>query len=252
MWELYDEMISGIPENFIVKDFVIGACYSYVETNYGIGIAKTIPGIRFPFLKKPRFGMPLKELAASIKSFHYVESSLALAAINAFYNTEEGLKTLASNSIKTAKTNLTKNFFSDRLLPKIRREGIALYGHFPFYEEQIPINFEYLVLEEYPEDGDYPVSALEYLFPSQKNIWLQGSSLTKKILPRILEICPDSNVLFLDIDIPITPILLKQNPGQIISLKITDKEQCAYHIKAGADISNFYEVGEIVCLKTII
>lgn len=251
MWELYDELISKIPVDITVKEFIIGAEYSLVITSLGGGIAKTVPGRRVPFLKKPVVGMPLKVLASSIKSFNYIESSLALAAINSYYNSEEILKFTSVDKMLFSRTLLPKHFFTEELLPLIRRESAALFGHFTYYEEQLPLNLEYLVLDETPEDGDFPLSATEYVLPSQKNVWIPGSALTKKQMPRLLEICSNPNLLLFDLDIPLSEELLKHNHGSIISLKITDLEQCIYHVKAGSALSHFLETGEMICLKTI-
>ncbi|MDI6866267.1 DUF4213 domain-containing proteins [Methanoculleus sp.] len=38
MWELYDALIEGIPDDIIVDGIVVGGEMTYVEANGGIGL----------------------------------------------------------------------------------------------------------------------------------------------------------------------------------------------------------------------
>ena len=39
MWEIYDDLINGIPENLIVDDVITGSGTSYVRSGKGSGMA---------------------------------------------------------------------------------------------------------------------------------------------------------------------------------------------------------------------
>jgi len=38
MWEIYDELINGIPEECIVEDMACCSEFAYVKSNLGVGI----------------------------------------------------------------------------------------------------------------------------------------------------------------------------------------------------------------------
>ena len=252
MWHLYNYLIQHIPEDIYVKDFMLGVEYTYIEIESSVGIAKTLPGSRFPFTIDPFIGMSLKKLAASIKSFNYIESSLALAALNSYYNSNQGLLSFKNISNSISLTTVSNDYFKETILPRMHQGDFSLVGHYPYFEEQIPSIFEYTVFDENPVEGDYPITACEYILPTKKNIWLNGSSLIKKRLPRLLDICPDSYITLFDLDITLHPILLEKNQGELVSLLVNDKEQCKYLIKSGATTEKIFRTGELTCLKTII
>lgn len=43
-WDLYNQMIAGIPEGVFVRDYCLGLNWSYVEADCGMGVAFTVRG----------------------------------------------------------------------------------------------------------------------------------------------------------------------------------------------------------------
>ena len=41
-WDLYNQMIAGIPEGVLVRDYCLGLNWSYVEADCGMGVASTV------------------------------------------------------------------------------------------------------------------------------------------------------------------------------------------------------------------
>lgn len=41
-WDLYNQMIAGIPEGVFVRDYCLGLNWSYVEADCGMGVASTV------------------------------------------------------------------------------------------------------------------------------------------------------------------------------------------------------------------
>ncbi|MGM9532009.1 enolase N-terminal-like fold-containing protein, partial [Intestinibacter sp.] len=89
MWELYDNLIENIQEDIKINDLVIGTEFAMVISDSGAGISRVLNDKRFPFENEIKPNMKLKDLAKSIKSWNFVEASLGLAAINAFYNKKQ-------------------------------------------------------------------------------------------------------------------------------------------------------------------
>lgn len=94
MWEIYDDLINEIPENFIVDELICGNGMSYVRSGKGSGIAgfHLINETRMPIFTKNFIGAPLKEIAACVKSWNMAEASIGVAAMNAYYNNAEVAK----------------------------------------------------------------------------------------------------------------------------------------------------------------
>ena len=87
MWELYDALIEGIPDDIIVDGIVVGGEMTYVEANGGIGLTSYRDYVqRAPMITENRIGKPLKEVAGCVKSWNFREASIGHAAINAWYN----------------------------------------------------------------------------------------------------------------------------------------------------------------------
>jgi uncharacterized protein (DUF4213/DUF364 family) len=90
MWEMYEELISGIPEGLHIKRSVAGSFWTVVESELGVGVAGTAKTMtRPPLQRAPLAGMSLKEAAELAKSWNFVEASLGVAVINSYYNTPE-------------------------------------------------------------------------------------------------------------------------------------------------------------------
>ena len=100
MWELYDNLIKNIQEDIKIEDLVIGTEFAMVISDCGAGISRVLNDKRFPFENKIKPNMKLKDLAKSIKSWNFVEASLGLAAINAFYNSKQPRENLLLEKIK--------------------------------------------------------------------------------------------------------------------------------------------------------
>ena len=43
-WDLYNQMIAGIPEGVFLRDYCLGLNWSYVEADCGMGVAFTVRG----------------------------------------------------------------------------------------------------------------------------------------------------------------------------------------------------------------
>lgn len=94
MWEIYDDLISGIPENLIVDELLSGSGRSYVRSGNGSGIAsfRLQNETRTPLFSKNLIGKSLREVATCVKSWNFAEASIGAAAINAYYNNPQVAK----------------------------------------------------------------------------------------------------------------------------------------------------------------
>ena len=67
-WRLYDALIDGIPDDVAVTRLCLGAAWTYVESESGMGVAMTCTGGGAPTTESPLVGRPLREVAGLAKS----------------------------------------------------------------------------------------------------------------------------------------------------------------------------------------
>ena len=84
-WELYDELIAGIPDGPRVRRAEVMSAWVCVTSQYG---GRSRPPLHDGALT----GMPLRDAAGLIRSWNLVEAALGAAAINSWYNRADGLR----------------------------------------------------------------------------------------------------------------------------------------------------------------
>lgn len=82
-WDLYNQMIAGIPEDALVRDYCLGLNWSYVEADCGMGVAFTARGGGKRAYKMDLRGMELRQVAELSKSWCFQEATLGIASLKA-------------------------------------------------------------------------------------------------------------------------------------------------------------------------
>ena len=86
-WNLYDEIIAGLPQDICIDGYVVSCPWTYVRAGDLVGVCMTIPAYSRPRLRKESFlGCSLREAGEYVRSWQGQEASIATAAINAYYN----------------------------------------------------------------------------------------------------------------------------------------------------------------------
>lgn len=245
MWNIYKKLIDGIPLSFEVEDFIVGVEFTMVKTKSSIGIARTINDRRFPMTQEPIIGMKLKKLAESAMSWNMIESSLGVAAMSAYYHSEEYLA-----GIKVERADVEETF--NTYIELIEDKKTALVGHYKDFEDILPVSNDVLVLSSTPIHEEYPITAADFILPQQEAVILRGSTLTDKTLERYLEICKDTTVIMADYDVLPVPFLVEKQNAYIASFHINDVEKSIYLIKSGQAADKMWETGEMICIKNFI
>ena len=234
-FELYDTLIAGIPPALSVRRFGCGAIWSYVESSEGgVGLAMTINATSFPPRRWDYDGMPLRELAELSKSWNFVEAALGVAAINAYYNALPRVRALGAR-FPTPGTDEQDAFFS--MAGEIAGKRIATIGSFPKLSRAFSGAFDLSVIEKDPAPGEYPDSAAEFLLPQQDLIFITGSSLVNKTLPRLLELSRGAQVILLGPTVPLTPLFFDRGVDCLAGYVATDAERCRKIAACGNAIS---------------
>jgi len=182
-WKLYKDLVAGVPEGIAVKDVCVGNHWVYVEAESGCGMALTVGGGRGAYrLGANALHMELRDLAAQSISWNFLEASVGVAALNAWYSTPENA-TAAGMVIE--ERGINDGFELYRSLCAGKR--VCVVGHFPLIE-RLADECELTVLERDPHGDDYPDPACEFVIPSQDYTFITGITLTNKTLKRLLQL----------------------------------------------------------------
>ena len=205
-WALYDQLIAGIPADLLVEDYVVGCSWTAVRTKLGCGGALTVrQRAGQPDETRPIVGAPLREVAQLVKSWHFIEASIGMAALNAWYNAPTRVKSLG---IFPEDGDRKKDDAFSIFGPAVQGKKVAVIGHFPHLETQLKPICDLSILEREPQKGDYPDSACEYILGEQDFVFITGMTLTNKTLPRLLQLTrPEAKVCLVGPSVPLSDVL---------------------------------------------
>lgn len=180
-WQLYKDLIGGMPNDIGVKRLVVGAQWAYVEAESGIGVSMLVRGgAGGPRLSHAASEMSLRDLAALSVSWSFVEATVGVAALNAWYAAEPQARA-AGMVVDEGKTAFA--VYRDLMAGK----RVTVVGHFPMIERFSDI-CDLTILERDPQPGDIPDPACEYIIGEQDYLFTTGITLQNKTLPRLLEL----------------------------------------------------------------
>ena len=250
MWELYDELIAGIPENAAVDDMICGISGTYVRSGSGIGIAGTTDETwRGAILPKKALGMPLRELAGCIKSWSFEEAGVGLAAINAWYNDVSRLRALGLNipDAEHLEDRSADPFIT--LQRDMKGKNVTVIGHFPYIDQLLAPVCNLSVIEKfYPREGDYPEQAADYLLPDSDYVVISAYTIVEKTLPRFLKACGNAHVTLIGSSSPVTPILRRYGVNDIAGF-VVKNSNAARNFSLGFG-GNIHSTGQKINYRT--
>ncbi|MBR2836673.1 MAG: hypothetical protein IKE43_13315 [Coriobacteriales bacterium] len=232
-WDLYDRMIAGIPRGIAVLDYCLGLHWAYVEAESGIGISHTLRGGGSPTLSGDPRDLDLRSLAELSKSWDFIEATLGIAALNAWYSQLSRLEGLgALIDWENQKGSLEGDPFK-ALREDYSGKNVTVIGHFP-HVEQMAEYCNLTVLERNcTSPVDVPDPAAEYIIPEQDYLFMTGTTLQNKTAPRLLELGKNTiTVMVGPSTVPCEPIA---NAGvQVLSGSVVvDAEEAKLAVRGG-------------------
>ena len=242
MWELYNRLIDNIPADITVDNITVGLTWSSVSAEQYCGTAMTVNEQKECFMGDnlgTRRGQPLRYLASLSKSWDFTEASIGVAAINAYYNNRETWKISAAGGETPWKIVGSESAF-DGYAQAVKGKKVAVVGHFRQLEKHLTEAKKVSVLERRPSGEDYPDSACEYLLPEQDFVFITGSALVNKTLPRLLELSRGAQVILVGPSTPMTPILFEYGVNEMSGFLVGSKEALVDAISIGGRKSFFH------------
>lgn len=192
-WHLYEDLIAGVPEDILVRRACLGANWTYVEAECGMGVAMTCTGGGKRQMRAALTGMRLRDVCALSKSWNFAEATLGVAALNAWYSRRELLDPLGAIYDDEGEQPDGHERAADAFAQYAARmpgKNVCVVGHFPHVERiALERGGNLTVLERNcTSDLDTPDPACEYLIPEQDFLFMTGVTLTNKTMTRLLEL----------------------------------------------------------------
>lgn len=204
-WALYDDLVDGVPGRPGVRAAEMLGSWALVESDDGcVGAASHYGGRSRPRVHRGRLeGMRLRDAAALVRSWNLVEASLGAAALNAWYNRFEHLAGAGRDLTPPGGGGSAFAVFRER----VRGRRVGVVGHFPGLDRALGDVCRLIVLERAPQEGDFPDTAAEYLLPDQDVVFITGSALANKTLPRLLQLSRRAWTVLVGPSTPLAPVL---------------------------------------------
>lgn len=246
VWKIYDELIDRIPEDLSVIDCLVGLHWTLVRSERGLGAAMTIKGGKSEVMLGDIVGMPLKRLAAYVKSWDMVQASLGQAAINSVFNTPVNYRAITGMPVEKSEAQEANGF--KQFWPEIAGKKVAVIGHFPNIESLVP-TCQLSIIERDPQDGDYPDPASEFLLPVQDYVFITGTAFINKTMPRLIKLSQNARIILVGPSVPLSPVLFDYGVAAIAGMVILDENQSWRVVQQGGKMKAFKRGGQMVCIR---
>jgi len=132
---------------------------------------------------------------------------------------------------------------------QVKGKKVTVLGHFPLLERLFEPICDLSIIEWEPEDGDYPITAYEYLLPESDYVYLTCRCVMDKTLPRVLELSKNAErITMVGPGTPLAPVLFDYGIKELSGFMIKDHAR-ASRVISGAEKVVIYTTGQKVCFR---
>lgn len=192
-----------------------------------------------PVIPEGISGLSLREAAGAAKSWNFKEAGLGMAAVNAWYNTEENIRRLGA--IEPFENYCTRGI-------DFKGKKVAAVGNLKSIYRFAPDAEEIFILERMNDRGTYPDSACDFILPQCDVVLITGSALVNKTLPHLLELCRDAYTILTGPSVPLCPALFDFGVDRLAGMALSDPEPLFSEISSGQS-GNPYKYGKTFMLS---
>lgn len=234
-WSLYKDLISGVPGGIGVVDVTIGLHCILVEAESGFGMSMVARGGAGSYrLDGVGPAMDLRSLACLSTSWNFLEASVGVAALNAWYSTPEHAESVGMQ-VDEKGTNDGFDLYKGICTGKC----VAVVGHFPMVE-RLGEYCDLTVLERNPYGDDVPDPACEFVIPHSDVTFMTGLTLTNKTMPRLLELSRAGSTILVGPSVIPAPVLYEYGVDCMGGSVIRDPERARHAITSGLERGVFH------------
>lgn len=244
-WKIYDDLIDSVPGELTVLDCLVGLHWTLVRSEHGLGCAMTLKGGPGGG-PADMTGRPLKDMAAGIKSWNMTVASIGQAALNSALNTPAQVERLTGQPFNYQAHPEQANGF-DRFIPELQGKKVAVIGHFPNIDK-LRTYCQLSILERTPQDDDLPDPACEYILPEQDLVFITGTALINKTMPRLFELSSGARIILIGPSVPVSPLLFAYGADTLSSTVLLDEEMVWKAVKQGGKMHIFRVGGQMVSI----
>ena len=232
---IYRELVAPIEPGHPVTACTAGLVWTLVEAGGHSGLALTLHDGVFESQLPGRInGAETRWLAERITSWNMFEASLALAAINSWFNRRDRVEQLLGQPLVGERG--TRLF--ERLSARFEGASVAVVGRFP-HLEPLSARCDLTILERHPSGGDLPDQACEYLLGRQDCVCITGSAVTNKTLPRLLELSRDAYVVLVGPSVPLSTVWFDYGVDLLAGTVVLDPQTALAAVQQGGRRSLF-------------
>lgn len=243
-WELYDQLIEGVPADVQVKDYCLGLNWSYVDAESGTGVSYTCRGGAAKQGDKRDFrGCALKEMASLAKSWRFEDATLGIAALNAWYGQKsliDAMGAVYDEPIELPDGSIHKMDAFEMMRPEIESKDdarVVVVGHFP-HVDRIAEYAQLTVLERNCRtELDVPDPACEFVLPEADYAFITGVTLENKTAPRLLELARNAYVTMVGPSVVMARLLVDAGVDMMAGSFVLDPERARHSVKSGGAMS---------------
>ena len=213
--EYYEILQRGLPEDLTVREVIRGISWTAAVLSDGrTGVAMHTTGETVPRMFPTLVGLPLAAAGQALISWNMEEASEALAAVNAFYNTEN------CGCVREHARTLDGVELRGRTVGMIGK----MLGHSNMTAESfLEVNKLYIMDRE-EKPGALPDSACEFYLPLCDLVIITGSAAINKTMPRLLELSRRAQVILVGPSVSCCPALLSLGIDRLNGRVITQPE----------------------------
>ena len=199
--DIYDLLVERVQGSQPLRRLLLGLNWSVAEV--------CAAGICFSPVDPPRTlafpgtlaGRPVSELAPWVRSFDPCEAAVACAVINAVVNDDNDCIARSEPIANGAPTHLR---VFDHFASRLEGAEVVVVGRYPGLET-LWRGRNYTCIERRQTSGTLPDVAGEYLLPRADWVFITGSAIANKTLPRLLELSRGASVVLLGPSVPWMP-----------------------------------------------
>lgn len=221
-WEMYDRLLAGMPAGPPVRRYLVGQAWTVVDSG-GMGLSMTFP--RPPedalALRDSRVGATARQLAEGLRSWDLSVAALGMAAVNSCYNRQDRLEEMTGRRL----TGTHCHPVFETMAEEVAGRKVAVIGHFPDLDG-FGAGCDLTILERSPQPGDLPDPACEYVLPEQDYVFITGTTIINKTLPRLLQLCAGARVVLVGPSVPFTPLWFGWGVDVLAGSVVLDPDAC--------------------------
>jgi uncharacterized protein (DUF4213/DUF364 family) len=223
--KIIESLLASLLEDAPIRSVLVGAHWTVVCSRY-CGLAATLQGDHPHGHRQVREGGSLhtksaRELAEYVYSTDLLEASIGMAAINSLLEVDESLAVEINAS--------------EVLASRGRGKNVALIGHFPFIPQLRQTVGQLWVIEQRPDENEYPAEAADQFLTQADVVAITSSTLINHTLDGLLTLIqPGTTVMLLGPSTPLSPVLFDYGASIISGTRVVDETAVLRTVGQGA------------------